>query len=163
MLDSLRDWLASRTADRTRVEAILDEPRPRGAGRPLGSIVTVLLTVQVATGLVLGMYYVPSPPLAFDSIRFITTDLPLGGFVRGVHYWGASFIVASALVHLLRVFVAGSYRAPREVTLITGVVLLLLLVASVLAGYVLPWDQKPSWATTATINAAWSSPFLGTV
>jgi quinol-cytochrome oxidoreductase complex cytochrome b subunit len=160
MLDTLRYWLDSRTGYRALIRAVLYESMPRGTGWyfTTGSVVSFLLGLQVATGLVLGMYYVPSPALAYDSVRYIATELPLGWIVRGLHYWGASFIVVSALVHLLRVFTFGSYKAPREVTWMSGVVLLLLI----LTGYLLPWDQKAYWATTVTISIARSTPLLGT-
>ena len=165
MLDSLRYWLDSRTAYRAVLRAILYESMPHGTGWyfTTGSVVTFLLGIQVATGLVLGMYYVPSPSQAYDSVRFIIAELPLGWLVRGLHYWGASFIVVAAIVHMVRVFAFGSYKAPREVTWITGVILLLLILAFALTGYLLPWDQKAYWATTVTINIARSAPFIGTV
>ena len=71
------------------------------------------------------MYYVPAPPLAYDSVRFIMTTLPLGWLLRGLHFWGASFLVVAAVVHMLRVFFFGSYKAPREVTWLSGVLMLL--------------------------------------
>ncbi|MCA1586971.1 MAG: cytochrome b N-terminal domain-containing protein, partial [Acidobacteria bacterium] len=78
-----------------------------------------------------------------------------------LHYWGASFIVVGAVVHMARVFLFGSYKAPREVTWLTGVVLLLLILGFSLSGYLLPWDQKAYWATTVTINVARATPFFG--
>ena len=107
------------------------------------------------------MYYVPAPSLAYDSVRFIMHDLPFGALVRGLHFWGASFLVVAAAVHLLRVFFTGSYKAPREVTWITGLVLLLVILGFSLSGYLLPWDQKAYWATTVTINVARGTPLIG--
>ena len=77
--------------------------------------------MQFITGVGLTMYYVPSPSLAYDSVRFIMTALPLGWLLRGLHFWGASFLVVAAIVHMLRVFFFGSYKAPREVTWLSGV------------------------------------------
>ena len=113
------------------------------------------------TGVVLTMYYVPSPEFAYDSVRFITDRLPLGRLVRGLHFFGASFIVIAAVIHMLRVVLFGSYKKPREVTWMTGVVLLLLILGFALTGYLLPWDQKAYWATTVTINIARSTPLFG--
>ena len=110
--------------------------------------------MQFVTGVALAMYYVPTPLLAYDSVRFITDTLTLGWLLRGLHFWGASFIVIAAVVHMLRVFFYGSYKAPREVTWLSGVVMLLLILAFSLSGYLLPWDQKAYWATTVTINIA---------
>ena len=159
----LFDWLDTRTGFRAARGHLLDEPLPPGVGWWFitGSILLFLLGVQVVTGVVLTMYYVPSPEHAYDSVRFISDRLPLGGIVRGLHFFGASFIVIAAVVHMLRVVLFGSYKKPREVTWMTGVVLLLIIMGFALTGYLLPWDQKAYWATTVTINIARSTPFLG--
>ena len=106
------------------------------------------------------MYYVPSPEHAYDSVRYITDRLTLGRIVRGLHFFGASFIVIAAVIHMLRVVLFGSYKKPREVTWMTGVVLLLIILGFALTGYLLPWDQKAYWATTVTINIARSTPVV---
>ncbi|MEW6322173.1 MAG: cytochrome b N-terminal domain-containing protein [Acidobacteriota bacterium] len=161
--DRARDWLDARTGYRALVRHALDEPLPPGTGWAFtsGSILTLLLAVQFLTGVVLAMYYVPSPALAYDSVRFVMDALPLGWLVRGLHVWGASFLVVAAGIHLLRVFLFGSFKAPREVTWLTGVLLLLLILAFSLSGYLLPWDQKAYWATTVTLNIAASTPLVG--
>jgi ubiquinol-cytochrome c reductase cytochrome b subunit len=160
-LHSLLDWLDSRTGWRTGRKVLLEEPIQAGVGWwfVTGSILLLLLTVQFVTGVVLAMFYVPTPDHAYDSIRFIMERLTFGQVLRGLHFFGASFIVVAAVVHMLRVVALGSYKNPREVTWITGVVLLLLILAFALTGYLLPWDQKAFWATTVTINIARSGPF----
>ncbi len=163
MLTSLLDWIDSRTGYRAILRHALDEPLPKGVGWMFttGSVLTLLIGVQFATGVVLTMYYVPAPALAYDSVRYIMDQLPLGWLLRGLHFWGASFIVIAAGVHLMRVFLLGSYKAPREVNWITGVVLFLLILGFSLSGYLLPWDQKAYWATVVTINVSASAPFVG--
>ena len=160
---SVRDWLDSRTGYRALVDKVLHEPLPRGTGWffTTGSVVTLLVGCQFITGIGLSMYYVPAPALAYDSVRFIMHDLPFGWMLRGLHFWGASFLVVAAVVHMLRVFMFGSYKAPREVTWMSGVLLLLIILAFSLSGYLLPWDQKAYWATTVTINVAKSTPLAG--
>jgi ubiquinol-cytochrome c reductase cytochrome b subunit len=157
------DWLDHRTGYRTLLQHLLDEPLPAGTGWAFttGSILLLLLAVQFVTGVALAMYYVPTPLLAYDSVRFITDTISFGWLLRGLHFWGASFIVVAAAVHLLRVFFYASYKAPREVTWLTGVVMLLLILAFALSGYLLPWDQKAYWATTVTINIAAGTPVVG--
>ncbi len=157
------DWLDSRTGYRALRRHALDEPLPPGTGWTFttGSVVALLVGVQLVTGVGLAMYYVPSPSLAYDSLRYLITQVPLGGLLRALHVWGASFVVVAAVVHLTRVFVWGGYKAPREVTWITGMVLLLLLLGFSLSGYLLPWDQKAYWATTVTISVARSAPIVG--
>jgi ubiquinol-cytochrome c reductase cytochrome b subunit len=162
------DWLDDRTGWRAGRKHLLDEPLPGGTGWwfVTGSVLMFLLAVQLLTGIVLTMYYVPAPEHAYDSVRFIMDRLTFGPIVRGLHFFGASFIVVAAVVHMLRVVLFGSYKKPREVTWITGVVLLLIILAFSLSGYLLPWDQKAYWATTVTINIARSGPlgeFIGGV
>lgn len=157
------DWLDDRTGYRAARRHLLDEPLPKGTGWAFttGSVLLYLLALQLLTGIVLAMYYVPAPALAYDSVRYITDDLAYGFVVRGLHFWGASFIVVAAVVHMLRVFLYGSYKAPRELTWLTGLVMLLVILGFALSGYLLPWDQKAYWATTVTINIARSVPLVG--
>jgi ubiquinol-cytochrome c reductase cytochrome b subunit len=154
------DWFDSRTGIRTARKHLLDEPLPPGVGWwfVTGSILLMLLTVQLVTGVVLTFYYVPSPEFAYDSVRYIMERVTFGRILRGLHFFGASFIVVAAVIHMLRVVALGSYKKPREVTWITGVILLLVILAFALSGYLLPWDQKAYWATTVTINIAKSGP-----
>src|SRR5688500_20132443 len=81
-----------------------------------------------------------------------------GAFLRGLHFFGVSFIVVAAVIHMIRVVALGSYKKPREVTWITGVVLLLVILGFALSGYLLPWDQKAYWATVVSVNVAKSGP-----
>jgi ubiquinol-cytochrome c reductase cytochrome b subunit len=159
-VNDLLDWLDSRTGWRTGRAHLLEEPIQAGVGWwfVTGSILLMLLSVQLITGVVLAMYYVPSPEHAYDSIRYIMERVMFGRVLRGLHFFGASFIVVAAVLHMLRVVALGSYKKPREVTWITGVVLLLLILGFALSGYLLPWDQKAYWATTVTINIARSGP-----
>jgi len=160
-LGRLADWIDSRTGWRSLRTHILDEPIPEGTGWwfTTGSVVLFLLGVQFASGVVLSFYYVPSSTSAYDSVRYVMEQVTFGRIVRGLHVFGASFIVIAAVVHMLRVVVSGSYKKPREVTWISGMLLLLVILAFALTGYLLPWDQRAYWATTVTINIARSGPF----
>jgi ubiquinol-cytochrome c reductase cytochrome b subunit len=157
----LVDWLDARTGWRTLRKHLLDEPIPAGTGWwfTTGSVVLFLLGVQLATGVILTFYYVPSSASAYDSVRYLMEQVTFGRVLRGLHFFGASFIVIAAVIHLLRVVVFGSYKKPREVTWISGMLLLLVILAFALTGYLLPWDQKAYWATTVTINIARGGPF----
>jgi ubiquinol-cytochrome c reductase cytochrome b subunit len=141
---------------------MLDEPLPPGTGWffTLGSVLLALLSVQLLTGALLTLYYAPTPDHAYDSVRFIT-GLPAGRLVRGLHHYGASFLVVALALHMLRVIVFGSYKPPREVTWISGLTLLALVLGFSLTGYLLPWDQRAYWATVVTINIAKLTPFAG--
>jgi ubiquinol-cytochrome c reductase cytochrome b subunit len=154
-------WLDSRTGWRAGKAHMLDEPIPAGVGWwfVTGSVLMLLLGIQLVTGVALTLFYVPSPEFAHESVRYIMERLTFGRVLRGLHYFGASFIVVAAIVHMVRVVALGSSKKPREVTWLTGVVLLLVILAFSLTGYLLPWDQKAYWATTVTINIARSAPF----
>jgi len=160
-VDRLLEWLDSRTGWRAGKAHMLDEPIPAGVGWwfVTGSVLMLLLGIQLITGVVLTLFYVPSPEFAHESVRYIMERLTFGRVLRGLHFFGASFIVVAAIVHMVRVVAFGSYKKPREVTWLTGVVLLLVILAFSLTGYLLPSDQKAYWATTVTINIARSGPF----
>ena len=157
------DWLHSRTGYRSGVADLLEEPLPPGTGWwfTLGSVLLFLLSAQVVTGIGLALYYAPTPDHAYQSVKFITEQVTLGRFVRGLHFFGASAIVIVAALHMLRVIAFGSYKAPREATWVTGLVLLNLILAFALTGYLLPWDQRAYWATVVTVNISKLVPFAG--
>lgn len=159
----IADWCHARTGYRTALKVLLDEPLPAGTGWwfTLGSILLALIGIQFLTGFVLMMYYVPTPAYAYDSVRYIMTDLTFGHILRGLHFFGASFIVIAAVLHMLRVIFFGSYKQPREVTWVSGVFLLLVILGFALTGYLLPWDQRAYWATVVTTNIAKTAPVLG--
>ncbi len=150
------DWFDARSGVRGALRTLLDERLPPGTGWwfTLGSVLLCLLALQVVTGVALMLYYAPTPDHAHESVRFITTRLPLGRVVRGLHYFGASFLVVGVGLHLLRVVVFGSFKPPRELTWLTGVALLGLVLASALTGYLLPWDQRAYWATQVEAHRA---------
>ena len=120
-----------------------------------------LLILQAATGAFLAIYYSPSPDHAYNSVDYITKEVPFGAFVRGLHHWGASAMVIVVFLHLLRVVVYDSYKAPRELTWIVGVLLLLIVLGFGFTGYLLPWDQKAYWATVVGAKIASTVPFIG--
>ena len=160
----LANWLDARTGYREAASVMLDEPLPPGTGWffTLGSILLALLSIQLITGAFLTLYYAPTPDHAYDSVRFIT-NLSAGGLVRGLHHFGASFIVVAMAAHMLRVIVFGSYKPPREITWLSGLALLGLILAFALTGYLLPWDQRAYWATVVTINIAKLTPVGGDI
>jgi ubiquinol-cytochrome c reductase cytochrome b subunit len=153
------DWLDTRTGFRAARHVMLDEPLPPGTGWlfTLGSLLLALLVVQVLTGAFLTLYYAPTPDHAYDSIRFIDATTA-GRLVRGLHHYGASFIVIAIVLHMLRVILFGSYKPPREVTWLSGLALLGLVLAFALTGYLLPWDQRAYWATVVTVNISRLTP-----
>ncbi|MBI2834659.1 MAG: cytochrome b N-terminal domain-containing protein [Acidobacteria bacterium] len=127
----------------------------------LGATLLFLLCLQFVTGVLLAIYYVASADHAYQSVTAIGRSVPLGWLVRGLHYWGATLVVAIALLHLLRVVLYGSYKKPREATWMGGVLLLLVILGFSFTGYLLPWDQKAYWATVVGTHIAGTVPWIG--
>ncbi len=127
----------------------------------LGSLAMFLLLLQAATGAFLAFYYSPSPEHAHNAVTYISQEVPFGAFVRGLHYWGASAMVIIVVLHLLRVVLYSSYKAPRELTWMFGVFLLLIVLGFGFTGYLLPWDEKAYWATVVGVEIARTAPGLG--
>jgi quinol-cytochrome oxidoreductase complex cytochrome b subunit len=127
----------------------------------LGSATLFVAINQMVTGILLTIYYVPSPDHAYDSVQYITTQVPAGWLIRGLHHWGASAMVVLSLLHMLRVVYYGAYKFPREVTWLSGVFLLFITMGFGFTGYLLPWDQKAFWATTVGTRIAEVTPLVG--
>ena len=127
----------------------------------LGSLAMFLLLLQAVTGAFLAFYYSPSPEHAHNAVTYISEEVPFGAFVRGLHHWGASAMVIIVVLHLLRVVLYSSYKAPRELTWIFGVLLLLIVLGFGFTGYLLPWDEKAYWATVVGVEIASTAPGLG--
>ncbi len=126
-----------------------------------GSGLFFAMTLQVLTGIVMAFYYVPSAREAYASVYTIQNDVTWGWLVRGLHHFGASAVVVLAGLHLLQVFLSGAYRKPRQMSWITGVLMLGLIMAFALTGYLLPWDQKGYFATQVATNIAGGVPLVG--
>ena len=162
MLTKLGDWLDERFEWHKVWEAIFLRKVPHvNWWYTLGSATLFVAVMQGITGILLTLYYVPTPDHAYDSVIYISTQLPAGWFIRGLHHWGASAMVVLVVLHLLRVFFYGAYKYPREATWLTGVVLFLVVIGFGFTGYLLPWDQKAYWATTVGTRIAGVVPGLG--
>jgi ubiquinol-cytochrome c reductase cytochrome b subunit len=126
-----------------------------------GAIATVMLVLMIVTGIVLAMNYQPNSELAFDSVERIMRDVPSGWLIRYMHMTGASFFFAAVYVHIFRGLYYGSYKAPRELLWMLGVVILLLMMATAFLGYVLPWGQMSFWGATVITNLFSAIPVVG--
>ena len=155
-------WLDERLGWRRVWEAIFLRKVPKVNWLyTLGSATLFVAVNQIVTGILLTIYYVPTPDHAYDSVQYITTQVTAGWLVRGLHHWGASAMVILTALHMLRVLVYGAYKYPREVTWFTGVGLLLIVLGFGFTGYLLPWDQKAFWATTVGTRIAAVAPGIG--
>jgi ubiquinol-cytochrome c reductase cytochrome b subunit len=162
-MPSVRRWLDERLDIGSIREELVDRKMPGDLTwwHTLGSATLAVFVVQMVTGIVLAMYYSPSPDHAYDSIRYLEQHVSSGALLRGVHHWGASAMVVLVLAHMIRVFSMGAYKYPRELNWILGVVLLFVVLGFSFTGYLLPWDQKAYWATQVGTNIAGTTPLLG--
>ena len=162
MVTKILTWLDERLGLQAIYTTTLDRKVPKvNWWFTLGSASLFLFTMQAVTGIFLTMYYVPSPDHAYDSIQYIMTGVSYGWLIRGIHHWGASLMVIVVFIHMLRTFFYAAYKFPRELTWLTGVVLLLSTVGMGFTGYLLPWNQRAYWATTVGTEIAGSAPFIG--
>ena len=162
MWAKISDWLDERFQWRQVWEAIFLRKIPHvNWFYTLGSATLFVAILQGVTGILLTMYYVPDPTRAYDSVTYITTQLPMGWFIRGLHHWGASAMVVLVVAHMLRVFFYGAYKYPREMTWVTGVLLFLIVIGFGFTGYLLPWDQKAYWATKVGTSVIGTVPVVG--
>lgn len=127
----------------------------------LGGMTLFLFGIQVFTGILLMLYYRPSASEAYESVQFIVTQVPFGWLIRNLHSWSANLLVAVALAHLFSVFFLKSYRTPRELTWVTGMFLLFLMLGFGFSGYLLPWNELSFFATKVGTGMAGAVPFVG--
>ncbi len=163
MFNKLADWLNDRTGYRAMMHEALEEPIPGGARwrYVFGSALSTTFMVQAVTGILLMTSYSPSSSTAWGSVFYISKEMTLGWFIRGIHHFGSQAMVVLLAMHLIQVLVAGAYRAPREVNWWFGMALLFLTLGFSLTGYLLPWDQKGYWATKVATNIASGTPVIG--
>ncbi|WP_137389701.1 cytochrome b [Rhodoligotrophos defluvii] len=138
-------------------------PTPRNLNYfwTFGGILAVFLVLQIITGVTLVMHYTPDTRLAFDSVEHIMRDVNYGWLIRYMHANGASFFFIAVYIHIFRGLYYGSYKAPREVLWIIGVIIYLVMMATAFMGYVLPWGQMSFWGAKVITNLFSAIPFFG--
>ena len=138
-------------------------PTPRNLNYwwTFGGILSFMLVAQIVTGIVLAMHYVPASSMAFQSVESITRDVNYGWLLRYAHMNGASMFFFAVYIHIARGMYYGSYKAPREVLWILGVIIFLLMMATAFMGYVLPWGQMSFWGATVITNLFSAIPLVG--
>ena len=136
---------------------------PKGANflNTLGFVALIAFIVQVITGIMLLLYYLPHPDHAFQSVQTITNDIPYGWLFRLIHNIGSNIIIGVIIIHLVHVFLRGSYKKPREVTWISGCVMFFLVLLTSITGQLLPWHQTGFWQTTVTSTIPAFLPVIG--
>lgn len=163
MRRKILDWIDHRTGLETAIKNFLYEEIPASSGwhQVFGSVALFLFLVQAFTGALLAFNYAPTPGEAYNSVKYIMSELTGGSLVRGLHHWGASMTIVVVALHMTQVFLWGAYKKPREATWVVGVVLLLVTLAFGLTGYLLPWDNRAYWGTVVTTQIMGLAPGVG--
>jgi ubiquinol-cytochrome c reductase cytochrome b subunit len=164
MWGKIKDWLEIRTGINELIKSRFKEYRMPGNVNifyTLGFVILTGLAVQAVTGIILLLYYIPHYEHAFKSVQDIMNKVPYGWLFRQMHVVSGSLIVVAVLLHMLSVFFMGSYKKPREITWVVGVLMLFLTLMLCLTGYLLPWSQPAYWGTTIVTAIPSAFPFVG--
>lgn len=163
-MNNLKNWFYERIG----IEVVLNFLRKKEVPNHkwtfwyyLGSILLMLIGLQIITGCLLLLYYKPTMETAYESVSFITKYLPFGLFLRSLHAWGSNFAIAVAFIHMFSTFFLKSYRPPREFIWISGIFLLFILLTFGFSGYLLPWNELSFFATSVGTQIAGSTPIIG--
>jgi ubiquinol-cytochrome c reductase cytochrome b subunit len=153
-------WVEQRTGFVSLTTDFLTEDVPGGASYwyAFGSATIFAMVLQIVTGIFLTFYYSPSTSAAWESTNYIYHHVPFGSFVISLHFWGATAMIALLLMHMLQVLLWGAYKAPREISWVVGILLLVITLVLGLTGYLLPWDMNAYFASQVAINIAASAP-----
>lgn len=162
ILRKLWNWFVSRT----KIEPILRATVAKGALSPmycLGGLTFLFFFLLAITGMMLGMYYKPSPDAAYSSLQDISTNVRYGWLIRGVHFYAANGMIITSILHMLRVYFTGAYKKPRELNWMVGVGLGAFTIMAGFTGYVLRWDQEAVGAAGIGLGLAGAVPLFGTM
>ncbi len=162
-LRAIAEWLEDRTGLGRVIGKLLRHPVPPGTGwlYVFGSATLMAFLLQLVTGAALATLYVPAAGDAYESLKYISEQAMLGRFLRGMHYFGASAMMILIAMHAVRVFLTGSYKFPREMNWVSGVLLLALTVSMAFTGQVLRWDQDGVWSVVVGAEQAARAPLVG--
>ncbi|MDX1969208.1 MAG: cytochrome b N-terminal domain-containing protein [Planctomycetaceae bacterium] len=162
-MNVLLNWLDDRIGHRRILHDALYEPIPGGARWRYvwGSTLVFVFVTQMVTGFFLWTAYSPSTTTAWESVYFIQNEMSYGWLVRGIHHFAAQAMMILLGLHFLQVIIDGAYKAPREVNFWLGLILMQIVLALSLTGYLLPWDQKGYYATQVATNIAGVTPVIG--
>lgn len=163
-MSAISDWIEHRLPYRGFVRNHLTQywaPRNFNFWYYFGSLALVVLVIQIVSGIFLTMNYKPDAKYAFDSVEYIMRDVNFGWLIRYVHSTGASMFFVVVYLHMMRALLYGSYRNPRELLWIFGMIIYLLLMAEAFMGYLLPWGQTSYWGAQVIVNLFSTVPVIG--
>ncbi|MDH5477429.1 MAG: cytochrome b N-terminal domain-containing protein [Nitrospinota bacterium] len=160
--------LFSALDDRLGVKEILDDevfekivPAHLGFWSCFGGISFFLFISQVLTGMLLMVYYEPTIEEAHGTVAMIMNEVPFGWLIRGAHAWGSNLMLVTIMIHMVKIYVSGIYKPPRELNWVVGVTLFLLTLGLSFTGYLLPWTQLAYWATVVGTETPAALPYVG--
>ena len=164
VISKVGEWLDQRLKLGETIRETAEHPVPRETASwfyVFGSAALTCFILQIVTGILLALIYVPSAGEAWNSLQILNHDISLGWFIRGLHGWGSNFMVAIVLIHMVQVFLFGAYKFPRELTWMIGVFLLLMTLAMAFSGQVLRFDQDAYWGLGIGASIASRVPIVG--
>lgn len=164
MRAKIKNWLEPRIGLEEIVRTQFREYKtPKGANfwSTLGFVTLAAIFIQVVTGILLMLYYIPHPSLAFDSVQNITNTISFGWLIRLTHNIGSNLIVVTLLLHMVHVFFRGAFKRPRELTWFTGGLMSIIVLISCISGQLLPWTQAGYWSTTVISSMPSFLPVVG--
>ncbi|MEK6246607.1 MAG: cytochrome bc complex cytochrome b subunit, partial [Planctomycetales bacterium] len=160
-------WIAERIpVSGAQLEELTNEPVPNHLKRwwfCLGGTPAYLFVVQIITGILLALYYQPAQSTAYESVEYITNTASYGWYLRSLHKWAATFMIAAVILHQMRVYFTGAYRRPREINWVIGMCLLLCTLLIGFTGYSLVYEQLSYWGATVAANISDAVPLVGSI
>src|SRR5271167_1629331 len=164
LIETIGKWLDARLQIGDTIRETAEHSVPRDTASwfyVFGSAALVVFMLQIVTGIMLALIYVPSAGQAWNSLQILNHSITLGWFIRGLHGWGSDFMVAIVLIHMVQVFLFGAYKYPRELTWMVGVLLLLVTLGMAFTGQVLRFDQDAYWGLGIGASIASHVPLMG--
>ena len=163
MFSKFINWFTYRWPFKPVIKWSLEEEIPGGDTfwYSFGATTLYVFVIQIVTGIWQLFYYVPTTEHAYESVSYLRYQVPFGWLIHGLHYWGSNAFIIIVLIHLLRVFIWGAYKAPRQLTWLVGVILFFLVLALSFTGALLPWDELGYWAAEVGTSIAGTFPIVG--
>src|SRR5262245_16308235 len=164
MITKIGEWLDARLQLAAPIREAVEHPVPKNTASwwyVFGSAALVVFALQLVTGILLALVYVPSAGEAWSSLQALNHDVALGWFIRAVHGWGSNFMVAIVLIHMMQVFLFGAFKFPRELTWVVGVFLLLMTLGMAFTGQIMRFDQDAYWGLGIGASIASRVPIIG--
>src|SRR5271163_2280842 len=164
LIQSVGEWFEARLQLGDSIRETAEHRIPRETASwfyVFGSAAFVVFILQIVTGIMLALIYVPSAGEAWNSLQTLNQNVALGWFIRAMHGWGSDFMVAIVLIHMVQVFLFGAYKFPRELTWVVGVLLLLVTLGMAFTGQILRFDQDAYWGLGIGASIASRVPVIG--